>query len=181
MSKILLHICCGPCGIYPQEKLRQDGFAVSGFFYNPNIWPEEEYQKRKQAVTDFASMYSLNVICPTYAPEDFLAAIKGRQDRPQRCLACWSLRLKRTAAFAKKNGFDSFSTTLLVSPYQDQEALKKIGDEIAAAQEVKFHYEDLRCGFRKAHEEARAKHLYCQKYCGCDYSRIETCKKSVKH
>jgi hypothetical protein len=104
-----------------------------------------------------------------------------KEDSKERCSLCWTLRLKKTAKLAKERGFESFSTTLLVSPYQDQELLKKIGNEIAKEEGIEFYYEDFRPGFKKAHEEARIKGIYCQKYCGCIYSEIERCRKSEKH
>ena len=94
-------------------------------------------------------------------------------------MLCWELRLKKTALFAKDNGYSFFSSTLLVSPYQDQDALKKIGEKIAVESGVAFYYEDFRPGFRKAHEDAKAQGFYCQKYCGCIYSEIERFHKRV--
>lgn len=176
---ILLHICCGPCGIYPLEKLRQGGYEVSGFFYNPNIHPADELKRRKAAVADFGRIYDIEVIFPEYRESDFFEAIKGKEEKPDRCLLCWGRRIKETAGFAKKSGFGFFTTTLLVSPYQDQEALKKIGYDAACSAGVKFYYEDFRPGFRKAHTEAKAKGMYCQKYCGCKFSLTDLarCKK----
>lgn len=171
--KLLLHTCCGPCEIYPLEQLKAKGFEVSGFFYNPNIHPLSEYKNRRQAVEDFSKTADIEVIFPEYNPAEFFQAVNGRETNPGRCSLCWSLRLKKTAKAAREKGFDSFSTTLLVSPYQDQELLKKIGSDISKEEEVEFYYEDFRPGFRKAHNEARAQGLYLQKYCGCIYSEIE--------
>lgn len=178
--KLLLHTCCAPCMIYPVEKLKKDGFEVTGFFYNPNIHPVEEYQKRRGAVEDFAGENKIEGIFPEYIESEFFNAVGENKDRPQRCSLCWALRLKKTARMAKEKGFDYFTTTLLVSPYQDQEILKKIGRDIAQEENIEFYYEDFRPGFRKAHNEAKAKGIYCQKYCGCMYSEIERCKKSAK-
>lgn len=169
--KLLLHICCGPCEIYPLEQLRHKGFEVSGFFYNPNIHPLSEYKNRRQAVEDFSRAANIDMIFPDYEPAEFFRAINNRETNPGRCSLCWELRFKKTANAARENGFDYFSTTLLVSPYQDQEGLKKIGSDIAKETGIEFYYEDFRPGFRKAHNEARTKGLYLQKYCGCIYSR----------
>jgi len=171
--KLLLHICCGPCLIYPLEKLRKDGLEVSGFFYNPNIHSFTEYKARKLAVEDLGKKRNLEVFYPQYNPSEYFRAVNCREARAERCAICWSLRLKSTARQAKENGFELFSTTLLVSPYQDQELLKKIGNDIAEEEGPRFYYEDFRCGFRKAHDEAKALRVYCQKYCGCIYSEIE--------
>lgn len=179
--KLLLHTCCAPCLIYPLESLRGKGFEVAGLFYNPNIHPFAEYNNRRQAVEDWSKAEKVEVSYPEYAPEEFFRAVNLKEANPGRCAVCWKLRLKETAKVAKEKGFDAFSTTLLVSPYQDQELLKKLGSEAAADEGVEFYYEDFRPGFRKAHDEAKAKGVYCQKYCGCLYSEIERCKKSAKH
>ena len=154
---------------------------MSGFFYNPNIHPFAEYKKRKQAVEDFSRKANLEVIFPEYRPAEFFQAVNMKEESKERCVLCWSLRLKRTAKTAKERGFESFTTTLLVSPYQDQGALKKIGNDVANEEGAEFYDEDFRPGFKKAHEEARIKGIYTQNYCGCIYSEVTRCKKSEKH
>ena len=168
--KLLLHTCCAPCLIYPIKRLKKQGFKVTPFFYNPNIFPAAEYQKRRMVLVEYSGKDDIEIFYPEFIASEFLDAVKENLEKPQRCLACWSLRLGRAAQFAKENGFAAFSTTLLVSPYQDQEALKNIGLRIAAEQKVDFYYEDFRPGFKKAHQEAKAKGIYCQNYCGCVYS-----------
>lgn len=179
--KLLLHTCCAPCLIYPLERLRDEGFAVAGFFYNPNVHPFSEYKNRKQAVDNFSKVAKINIDYPEYNPAEFFQAVNQKEASPERCCICWSLRLKKTAQIAKDQGFDFFSTTLLVSPYQDLEKLKIIGNDSAQDAGIKFYFEDFRPGFKKAHDEAKAKDIYCQKYCGCVYSEIERCRKSAKH
>jgi hypothetical protein len=169
--KLLLHTCCAPCLVYPLERLKQEGFKVSGFFYNPNIHPLAEYTRRKEALSVLAP--DAEIIYPEYSPRDFFHEVNLKEDAPGRCALCWRLRLKKTAQAAKSGGFEYFTTTLLVSPYQDQELLKKIGNEVALEEGVKFYYSDFRPGFRKAHDEAKARGVYCQRYCGCIYSEIE--------
>ncbi len=178
--KLLLHTCCAPCLIYPLERLGEKWFEVSGFFYNPNIHPFAEYQNRRQAVENFIKLNNIEVIFPEYNPTEFFQTVHLKE-KNGRCSMCWSLRLKATAKAAKEKGFSHFSTTLLVSPYQDQELLKKIGNDISREEGIEFYYEDFRTGFKKAHDIARAQNIYCQKYCGCIYSEIERCKKSAKH
>jgi len=178
---VLLHTCCAPCLIYPLERLREKGYVVRGLFYNPNIHPFAEYKNRKQAVEGYAKELGLEVIYPEYRPEQYFQAVNEKEANPGRCELCWGLRLRETAKQAKENGFAAFTTTLLVSPYQDQELLKKIGEGIAKEIGLEFYYEDFRPGFRKAHDQAKSKGIYCQKYCGCIYGEIEQCKKSVKH
>jgi hypothetical protein len=168
--KLLLHTCCAPCLIYPLERLRQEGFAVTGFFYNPNIHPLSEYEQRKQALVELGRELDTEVIYPEYNPAQFFQAVNLKETAPQRCSLCWELRLKATARAAQEKGCAYFSTTLLVSPYQDQELLNKIGSEVAREEDVDFYYQDFRPGFRKAQAQAKAKGIYCQKYCGCIYS-----------
>ena len=171
--KLLLHTCCAPCLIYPLERLRKKNYEVTGFFYNPNIHSSAEYKFRKQAVEGYAADADCQVLVPEYKPEEFFRAVHMQEIAPDRCTICWSLRLRKTAQIAMEKGFNLFSTTLLVSPYQDQLSLRHIGSDIAAKQDLEFYYEDFRSGFRKAHETARARGIYCQKYCGCIYSEIE--------
>jgi hypothetical protein len=153
---------------------------VSGFFYNPNIHPLVEYKNRRLAVEQFARDVCCEVIYPEYLPQEFFQAVNLRESAPERCAICWGLRLEATAKTAKEKGFKYFSTTLLVSPYQDQELLKKIGSDIAEKEGVGFYYEDFRPGFREAHNKAHAQGIYCQKYCGCVYSELERCRKSIR-
>jgi len=174
--KLLLHTCCAPCLIYPLEQLREKRFDVTGFFYNPNIHPLAEYDNRRQAVANFSGADNTEVIYPEYNPAEFFRAINQKETSPERCFICWTLRLKKTAETAKQKEFTYFSTTLLVSPYQDQEKLKKIGNDIANEAGVGFYYEDFRPGFRQAHNQAKAQGIYCQKYCGCIYSELERLK-----
>ncbi len=178
--KVLLHTCCAPCLIYPLERLRAQGYEAEGFFYNPNIQPFSEYKNRKQAVIDYSRIVNVSVVYPEYEPAEFFQAVNSKEKNPGRCRLCWQLRLKKTAQLAKERKFDLFSTTLLVSPYQDQGLIKNIGSDISKNEGVGFYYEDFRPGFRKAHEEARIQGIYCQNYCGCIYSEIERCKQSAK-
>jgi len=179
--KLLLHTCCAPCLIYPLERLKEKEVEVTGFFYNPNVHPLAEYQNRRQAVEDYSQRVNLSVIYPEYAPSQYFQEVNLKEKVPERCSLCWTFRLTATARTAKDKGFDSFSTTLLVSPYQNQELLKKIGNAISEVEGVSFYYEDFRPGFKKAHDLARAHGLYCQKYCGCIYSEVERCRRSGKH
>lgn len=171
--KILLHICCGPCLIYPLKRLNDQSFKVKGFYYNPNIFPISEFNRRREAVAALSKDLQFEVGYSEYLPSEFSEAIGVNLSAPERCKHCWKLRLSRTALYAKENGFDAFTSTLLVSPYQDQELLKELGNQVAGEAGVSFYYEDFRVGFRQAHEEARNKGIYCQKYCGCSYSELE--------
>jgi len=182
--KLLLHICCGPCALYPvKELLAKRSDKITGFFYNPNIHPASEYKRRRDTMSEAASKIGLEVVIPDYRMEEYFSAIfsnnagDGLKPSPaERCGLCWELRLSETAGFAKVNGFDAFTTTLLVSPYQDHEKVKKTGEKIAIEKGVRFYYQDFRPGFRSAQEEAKNENLYRQKYCGCVFSELERIK-----
>lgn len=171
--KILLHICCAPCLIYPLKRLDDQGFKVKGFYYNPNIYPISEYSRRQEAVVALSKELKFELECPEYLPSEFSQATNANNEAPERCISCWRLRLQKTALHAKKDGFQAFCSTLLVSPYQSQELLKQLGMQIAEEAGIDFYYEDFRVGFKQSHEEARSKRIYCQKYCGCSYSELE--------
>lgn len=177
IMKLLLHICCGPCALYPVKELLRGRFdKITGFFYNPNIHPPSEYKRRKDALSEAFSKIGFEVISPDYRMEDYFRAVFSKEDSPGRCSLCWELRLSETAGFAKDNGFDAFTTTLLISPYQDHEKIKKIGEEIASKSGVQFYYQDFRPGFKDGQEQAKEENLYRQKYCGCVFSELERVK-----
>jgi hypothetical protein len=169
---ILLHICCGPCLIYPFRRLKEQGFKISGFYYNPNLYPVSEYQRRVEALEVLNQEFLLEIEYPQHQESDFLQAIDTQENLPGRCEICWRLRLQKTAWQAKKNGFTAFSTTLLVSPYQNHELIKQIGRQIGQETGINFYYEDFRPGFKQAQIEAKHKGIYRQKYCGCQYSML---------
>ncbi|MCM8784108.1 MAG: epoxyqueuosine reductase QueH [Candidatus Omnitrophica bacterium] len=171
MEKVLLHICCGPCSIYPFSKLKEEGYQTTGFFYNPNIYPEEEFIKRREALYELSKRENFKIVYLEYLPEDFFTRVDP--GIYPRCSKCWELRLTKTAAYARDNDFGSFSTTLLVSPFQDQSKIKILGEEIADKYKVKFLYYDFREGFHEAQNKAKEIGLYRQNYCGCIYSKIE--------
>ena len=167
---LLLHICCGPCLIYPFKKLKEKGLNLKGFYYNPNIHPLEEFKRRRGALETLNKDFALEIETPQYNETEFYKAVGAQEEKPLRCLSCYMLRLRKTASAARKNGILNFSTTLLVSPYQDHEKLKEIGNRVAGEFNLNFYYEDFRPGFRDAYKEARKKKLYLQNYCGCKYS-----------
>jgi predicted adenine nucleotide alpha hydrolase (AANH) superfamily ATPase len=176
--KLLLHICCGPCALYPIKELLCKKFEkITGFFYNPNIHPPSEYKKRRDALSEASAKIGFKVIIPEYKMEEYFAKIFGRgtacRAPTERCPLCWELRLSETAKFAKDNGFDAFTTTLLISPYQDHKKIRKIGEAIAKEKAIGFYYEDFRPGFKDGQEEAKKENLYRQKYCGCVFSELE--------
>ncbi|HNZ63924.1 MAG TPA: epoxyqueuosine reductase QueH [Bacillota bacterium] len=163
--KILLHICCGPCAMWPLRSLLDSGADVTLFFYNPNIHPEMEWKRRFENAERVAGHYNLRMIVE---PDNNSSAWRDREDDgDQRCRFCYETRLERTAREAAANGYDAVSTTLLVSPYQNRELLLAAGKAAADANDVSFVPFDWRDGFRKGQEMARELGLYRQKYCGC--------------
>ena len=173
--KLLLHACCAPCSIQCVEVLSAEGIQPALFWYNPNIHPYTEYRSRLDALCKFSGDRDLAlVIEDEYGLQPFLKAVSVVDaEEGRRCIICYRLRLEKTALFAAENGYDAFSTSLLISPYQNHELIKTIGEEIAAAQGLKFLYRDFRPLFRKGQNQAREAGYYMQKYCGCIFSEEE--------
>ena len=165
-----MHICCGPCLLYTFHKLRQGKFKIKGFYYNPNIYPLKEYSRRKEALEVLKEDLKFEIEYPEYQQSDYFQAVINKHGQPDRCAICWRLRLTKTAQYAKDNGFRIFSTTLLISPYQEHQLLKECGKQVAEETGLDFYYEDFRVGFKKAQEEAKVMGIYRQKYCGCKFS-----------
>jgi len=178
--RVLLHICCGPCAIYPATFLRGQGHQVSGFFYNPNIQPYDEYRRRYGAVVTVAERLELEVIHHRYDESEFMRSVAVLEDRGQQHEACWRLRLERTARVAHDNGFEAYTTTLLASPYQDIEAIGRIGHEAGAAAGVAFLVHNFRKGFADSHRQSKEWHLYHQNYCGCAASAQERASRKMR-
>jgi len=177
--KILLHICCGPCAVYSINRLRDrdDIDIVEGLFYNPNIHPGSEYINRKDSVLKISELLDCKVnLSGDFQFEDFFRKITFHEAE-ERCSLCWMLRLSKAAEYAAKNGFDTFSTTLLISPYQDHERIKEIAGNVADKYSVGFTYEDFRPGFKESLDASKKMGLYHQKYCGCIYSERERIKR----
>ncbi|MDD4202514.1 MAG: epoxyqueuosine reductase QueH, partial [Candidatus Omnitrophica bacterium] len=172
-----LHTCCAPCAIYPSECANNDGYSnITLFYYNPNIHPEDEFYRRKEQIEellDKGPKLRMDRIYIGYDPKEYFQEVKEYDDPKKRCFQCWQMRIKKTAQFARDNGFDSFTTTLLVSPYQDQEILKQIGEELSKEVGIDFYCRDFMEGFKKAHKKAHEIGLYCQNYCGCIFSIVE--------
>ncbi|MEI7589819.1 MAG: epoxyqueuosine reductase QueH [Deltaproteobacteria bacterium] len=167
--KLLLHICCAPCTIYPLSLLISNAYNVTGFFSNPNIHPFVEYEKRRITLQQFAQNIALDVIYEQgYPLEDFFRAVSFNETN--RCEHCYRLRLEKTAIFAQQHGYQSFSTTLLYSKYQKHELIKTICEQLAQDYCIEFVYEDFRVGWQKGVDESRKQGMYRQKYCGCIYS-----------
>jgi len=178
---ILLHICCAPCAIYPIEELREEGHQVAGLFYNPNIHPYSEYLKRRHEVEKYSKECGLNVIYDDYDAEKYFEYIAyNEHDLKDRCPMCWWLRLEEAAKFAKENGFDAFTTTLLGSPHQDHNVIKTLCEDISQRVGLTSYYKDFRPGFNAARDKARAKGMYMQSYCGCLFSEKESIERKAQ-
>lgn len=171
---ILLHICCIGCGAYVTQLLRHE-YDVFLYYYNPNIFPKEEYQKRLDDISRIARELNLDVSVPQYDHDLWLEKVKGLEDEPEkggRCLVCYKDRLEDTAKEAKRRGIDYFTTTLTVSPHKLSNAIFEIGAELEKDLEVNFLARDFKKqgGFNKAAEFSRNLNLYRQDYCGCEFS-----------
>lgn len=171
--KILLHICCAPCMIYPLKKLRQDDFEVGGFFYNPNIYPSSEYDLRRMFVHKYANRVNCDVHFSENDMSEFFYVGNEGPAKPLRCQICWYMRLRKTAEHAKKINVDTFTTTLLVSPYQDKALIKSAGEKAALDTGTNFYYYDFSSGYQEAVRISKQEELYRQKYCGCRLSLKE--------
>jgi len=171
--RILLHVCCGPCVLGPQEALNKEGNQLTGYWYNPNIHPYSEYQRRLMTAGFLFGNLQLPLLVEQADFSDFLSGLVGAQREGGRCLFCWRHRLEKVALAAKTGGFDGFTTTLLASSHQDNQALKELGLEIGRKVGVPFLYRDFRIGGKEAHARSRGLGLYRQNYCGCLYSEWE--------
>jgi four helix bundle protein len=160
--------------------MKEKGSEAVGFFFNPNIHPFQEYQKRLDALRQYSEKTDLKVIYrDEYLLEEFLRNVSHRVK--ERCQYCYSVRLEATAREAKKEGFDGFSTTLLQSAHQNHAQIKETGERIAQEIGVPFYYEDFRQGWRKGVEISKAMGLYRQQYCGCIYSEKERYLKKMSN
>ncbi|MGI6208453.1 MAG: epoxyqueuosine reductase QueH [Anaerolineae bacterium] len=173
-DSILLHICCAPCATYPVEHLREAGLDVRGFWYNPNIHPWQEHEARRASLVSYAARVGLPVEWqPGYDAVAFLRAVAGRETARDRCRVCYALRLGAAAARTQALGLPRFTTTLLISPYQDQDLIRAAGQEAAAAHGVEFYFENFRRGWSVRGQRVREYNLYRQQYCGCLFSEFE--------
>lgn len=174
-KRLLLHICCAPCATYTVQYLCSQGARVTGYWYNPNIHPHREYQRRRRALVAYAQEIELPVIWEDrYDPDSFLRAVAGHERFGERCRICYGLRLSQTARVANREGFDLFGTTLLISPYQNLEQIHDLGQRLSRGEGMAtFYFENLRRGFAQHHRMARESGLYMQHYCGCLYSQWE--------
>ncbi len=172
---LLLHSCCGPCSTACIERLKQF-FDVTIFYYNPNIYPKEEFEKRlynQQKVINYFS--DVKIVSPTYEEEIYLKTVKGLEGEKEggkRCEECFKLRLRETALYAKLHGYEYFGTTLTVSSHKNEQIINKIGKEISEETKVEFLFSDFKKhdGYKRSIDLSKQIDLYRQNYCGCRFS-----------
>ena len=178
--KLLMHTCCAPCSVYCIDSLRQEEIEPDVYWFNPNIHPYTEYKARRDCLQEYTKQIGIHAIFEeNYGLREFTKNVI--EDLENRCSQyCYRVRLEQTARYAKENGYDTFTTTLLVSPYQNHEALKQIGEELAKQYGLTFLYRDFRAGFRQGQQKARELGLYMQKYCGCIFSEEDRYSKQIE-
>ena len=176
-KKLLLHSCCGPCSSYVLDYL-SNYFDITILYYNPNIYPENEYNKRLNEQIKLINLLnnnSIKIITLPYNEEEFLSTIKGFENEEEgktRCHLCYKLRLEKIAKYAKEKNYDFFATTLSVSPYKNSTVLNEIGIELEKKYNVAYLYSDFKKndGYKKSIELSKKYDLYRQEYCGCRFS-----------
>ncbi len=170
--KVLLHICCANCAIYPIKTIRAEGLEVMGFFYRHNIHPYTECLRRQEALETYSGKIDLKVIYQeSYDLEGFIRNVAFRE--AERCNYCYHDRLRSTALMARRGKFDYFSSTLLYSKHQKHDLIRTMGESIGKQVGVPFLYRDYREGWKEGIECSKKMGLYRQHYCGCIYSEKE--------
>lgn len=175
MQKVLLHACCATCGGYCIEKLIELDYEPILYFYNPNIFPPEEFMKRFRELEKYCAKKKLELIIDKQDATvwyDYIAGLEEEPERGKRCDRCFELRLFQTAAKAVKLGIDNFTTTLTVSPHKNSKSIISIGEEIGKKFEINFLPIDFKKqdGFLKTMQIAKRENFYRQSYCGCEFS-----------
>ena len=185
MRKLLMHACCAPCFVYIENDLKENGLKIddetyekvdfTACFYNPNIHPKVEYERRKKAFEEFCKLKNCkNIVINEYDLDGFVKEVVNNVGSNKkyniRCEYCYYMRLKKVFEYAKENNFDIVSTTLTISPYQNHEIIKKVGKDLEKEFGIEFIYCDYRAHFREGQKMARDLSIYMQKYCGCMFS-----------
>ena len=179
VMKLLLHACCGPCACYPAEKLLVDGKAFDILYFNPNIHPYKEFKRRLNALRELCEKKRYKLIVDKSYPLE--TCVQGMLDETViRCADCYRVRMRYAAQYAKENGYDAFSTTLLVSPYQKHELIIQMAEEAGKEFDIPFYYEDFRKGYQRGVDISLELELYRQPYCGCVFSERDRYEKKPK-
>lgn len=168
--KLLMHACCAPCSVYCIDTLRNEGIEPTIFWYNPNIHPYKEYRERRDCLENYTKRININTIfCDEYGLDEFCKNVVNSLDT--RCVDyCYPIRMRKTFKYAKENGYDTVTTTLLYSIYQKHDYLKMLCNSLSKEYGIDFLYRDFRVGFWEGHQKAYEEGLYLQKYCGCIFS-----------
>ena len=174
--KLLLHACCGPCSSYVIEYL-SNSFDITIYYYNPNIYPLDEYQRRLNELIKFINKFNnkITVVEEHYNSSDYYNNIKGLEnlgEKSKRCYNCYKFRMEKASIYAKENHYDYFTTTLSISPYKNAEWLNQIGKDLESKYDIKYLYADFKKknGYKRSLELSKEYKLYRQEYCGCVYS-----------
>lgn len=175
-KKILLHACCGICSGYPISLLQDMGYSVVVYFYNPNIYPEQEYEKRLETEKILCKHFNCELVIGNYEPDVYYDFVKGFENEPEkglRCDKCFELRLRAAAMFAKELGIEEFTTSMVISPHKNYEKLTQIGEVIAKEFGLKYLSTNFRKqdGFLKTNNISKSLNLYRQNYCGCKFAK----------
>ncbi len=174
-KKILLHACCGICCAYPISLLQDMGYSVLVYFYNPNIYPQAEYQKRLESEKILCSHFNCELIEGVYEPKAYFNYVEGLENEPEkgaRCLKCFELRLENSAKKAIELGIKEFTTSIVISPHKNYDKLSEIGKNIAEKYNIEYLALNFRKqdGFLKTNRIANSLNLYRQNYCGCKFA-----------
>ena len=172
--KLLLHTCCAPCSVYCIKSLRKEGIEPTLYWYNPNIHPYTEYKARRDCLREYAKLVNVELLeDDAYGLDEFVCNTYDKIST--RCQEyCYPKRLRQAFEFAKSEGFDAISTTLLYSIYQKHDFIKDLMTSLSAEYSIEFVYRDFREGWQEGQDEARRIALYMQKYCGCVFSEEES-------
>ena len=170
--KVLLHICCGVCAAGSAEQLLAENHELTGYYFNPNISPSDEYTKRLEAAQTIAGIMKFQIVVPPYNPEKWLEITKGLKQETEggkRCAVCFRMRMQDTFDYMLSNDFDVFTTTLTIGPQKSTETINRIGQEIVGD---KFLVRDFKKngGYQRTVQLAKQYQIYRQNYCGCIYS-----------
>ena len=172
-ERLLMHICCAPCSGVILQRLADEGFQLSGAWFNPNIHPREEWRRRRGSVEEMSAAMQLPMFWSDGFEQDLWASrwIAGDSSR---CGYCYDVRMEEAAATAVREGFHQFTSSLLISPWQRHDAIRLAGEAAAARHGITFLYRDFRPYYREGQNLARARGWYMQKYCGCVWSYDES-------
>lgn len=178
-SRVLVHLCCGPCALVPLRRLLDEGLTPVGLFLNPNIHGPDEYLRRRESTLQAAAHLGVKVIVKDeeYQPAEFFRRVAFREEN--RCFHCYHMRLERTSQIARRGGFGLFTTSLLYSRRQRHDTLTQVGKDLSTDKSA-FLYRDFRDGWSQGIEESKTLGLYRQDYCGCLYSHAERRAKDIR-